>query len=110
MGTENKITISKQIRRILDGSYMADWLTGREFKWIVAFAFWAFFSIVINYNALRQIRHIDSMKKELTELRLERIALSSNLMSAGRLTSIEKRVKEENLKIGIPKTPPIIIK
>lgn len=62
-----------------------------------------------NFYGLLKIRTISRQRKELKELQMEYVTISTKLMSEKRLSSIEDRVKEEELGIEIPKTSPIEI-
>ncbi|MDO4770627.1 FtsL-like putative cell division protein [Porphyromonas sp.] len=104
-GTEK----AKKLWRYLGGEFLSDGFQVQNLKWIVAATILALVLIANNYTAIRKLRKINNLKREITDLRMEEVSISSTLMGATRISAIEERVKEENLEISIPKTPPIII-
>lgn len=77
--------------------------------WIIAIALFAVAHIANNYSGMRKIGQISELNKELKELRMEHVTVSTQLMGEQRLSSIEEHVKNEGLTIEIPKTSPIVI-
>lgn len=110
MAIENKGTEkAKKFWRYIGGEFLSDSFQADTLKWIIAATMLALFLVFNNYTAIRQLRAINNLKREITDLRMEEVSISSTLMGATRISAIEERVKEENLEISIPKTPPIII-
>lgn len=110
MAIENKGTEkAKKFWRYAGGEFLSDSFQTSTLKWIFAFTLLAIFLVYKDYSAIRKLRQINNLKKEITDLKMEEVSISSTLMGATRISAIEERVKEEQLDIAIPKTPPIII-
>ncbi len=108
--TENRKNVKKQVWYWVQGNFLDGWFRGKSLRWLIAGALLAFFMVYNNYTALRKLRKMNDLKRELTELRLEHVSISSTLMGATRISAIEKRVQDEQIDISIPKTPPVIVK
>ena len=78
--------------------------------WIVAFALLFILQGINSYTLLRGKKEIAQRNREINELRMEQVTVETTLMGARRLSSIEQRVRDEDLDLSIPKTPPIVVK
>ena len=107
---ENRRDIRDKVWSIFQGDFMEKYLNRRSMQWFVAVLIFMLFSVYNNFSSVRDLSKINNLKKELTELRLEKASLSSTLMGEMRISVIEERVKNEQLEIAIPKNPPILIK
>ncbi len=106
---ENRRALKDKIWSFWQGDFIEKYLNTWTLQLFIAFVIYLIFNIYNNYAGLRNLKHINTLKRELTELRLEKASLSSTLMGEGRISVIEERVKKEQLDIAIPKTPPIVI-
>ncbi|MDO4790244.1 MAG: FtsL-like putative cell division protein [Porphyromonas sp.] len=93
----------------LDGTWVANRWTPKTTKYVIAVVFSSFLSITASYSSMAFQRKIEKLKKEVKELKMERISVNSTLVQNRRITVIEERVKSAELDISSPDTPPIYI-
>ncbi len=109
-GTKNKRSWQKRFWNITQGTFLEGKLTLRNAMWIVAFALLFILQGINSYTLLRGKKEIAQLNREINELRMEQVTVETTLMGARRLSSIEQRVRDEDLDLSIPKTPPIVVK
>lgn len=109
-GTKNKRSWQKRFWNITQGTFLEGKLTLRNAMWIVAFALLFILQGINSYTLLRGKKEIAQRNREINELRMEQVTVETTLMGARRLSSIEQRVRDEDLDLSIPKTPPIVVK
>ena len=109
-GTKNKRSWQKRFWNITQGTFLEGKLTLRNAMWIVAFALLFILQGINSYTLLRGKKEIAQLNREINELRMEQVTVETTLMGARRLSSIEQRVRGEDLDLSIPKTPPIVVK
>ncbi|KGL51914.1 hypothetical protein HQ29_08155 [Porphyromonas canoris] len=93
----------------LDGTWVANRWTPRTTKYAIAIVLSSFISITASYTSMGFQRRLEKLKKEVKELKMERISVNSTLVQNRRITVIEERVKSAELEISSPDTPPIYI-
>lgn len=106
---ENRRSLKDRVWYIGQGDFIEKYMTPWTLKLIVSIIIYMLFSVYNNFSGIRNLKKINALKRELTELRLEKASLSSTLMGEGRMSVIEERVQKEELEISIPKNPPIIL-
>lgn len=107
-GVENR----RQKRKVwdfLEGRSLEMGLSKRTLHWSLALLAATLFLIYNNYVGMMRVRQLSNLNKELTELRVVQVSVSTDLMHATRLSNIEQRLHEEGLSLSVPKTSPIII-
>ncbi len=109
-GTKNKRSWQRRFWNITQGTFLEGQLTLRNAIWIVAVAMLFIIQGLNTYTLLRGKKEIARLNREITERRMEQVTVESELMGARRLSSIEERVRADNLDLSIPKSPPILIK
>ncbi|HRS54769.1 MAG TPA: FtsL-like putative cell division protein, partial [Bacteroidales bacterium] len=89
------------IRYILDGTL----LTREKFVKALPFGFYVVFLIIIyianNFNTEKKLIEINTINKELKELRYEYISSKSKLMQLRQSSSIAARLYERGIKIPV---------
>lgn len=93
----------------LEGGFLERLYTPRRITWIVAIALFFIVQVYNRFTGLRKIRLISDQKELIHDLKVTELNIKTRLTSERRLSTIEDRVREEELKIAIPKTPPIVI-
>ncbi|MDR3137353.1 MAG: hypothetical protein LBT73_00495 [Tannerellaceae bacterium] len=58
------------------------------------------------YTCMRKLRDIDRLQQELRDIRFEALSTSSSLTGSSRQSQIETKVKELDLPIQAPASPP----
>lgn len=109
-GTRNKRSWQKRFWNITQGTFLEGKLTLRNAMWIVAFALLFILQGLNSYTLLRGKKEVARLNREINELRMEQVTVETTLMGARRLSSIEQRVRDEELDLSIPKSPPIVVK
>lgn len=94
----------------VEGRRIEDKLNNKSLRWFVATALLVISIIYINYQGMFKVRQLSNLNRELTELRIEEMTISTELMNSRRLSTIETRLEAEDIKIEISKTSPILIK
>ena len=87
----------KFVREVLGGEMIQSG-TFRYLPFLVFIAFLAFVYIANNYYAENKIRKINSMRKELKELRYEYITSKSKLMDLSKQSQIAKKLQHTGVK------------
>lgn len=108
-GVKDRKDRRNRVWDMIEGFGIERSFSGEAIAWIVAIALFAIAHIANNYSGMRKISQISEYNKELKDLRMEYVTVSTQLMGEQRLSSIEERVKSEGLTIEIPKTSPIVI-
>ena len=106
----NTTTKKKSIRTkdVLGGKLFFNIIT-RFWKIIGLVTLMLLFHIENGYETERMHKKINSLKKELTELRFESIQVASELMYLSKQTEVQRQIKAYGLTLESSKEPPIKI-
>lgn len=107
-GVENRRK-KRRIWDFLEGRSLEMGISRRALRWSLALLGTTLFLIYNNYVGMMRVRQLSDLNKELTELRVVQVSVSTDLMHATRLSNIEQRLHEEGLTLSVPKTSPIIV-
>jgi hypothetical protein len=91
-------SVLKNIGSILDGSFLTREYAIRLLPFVFFLVFIAMLYISNNYVAQRRVRSIESLNKEIKELRNEHISVKSDLMFYTKPSEIAKRNEETGIK------------
>ncbi len=93
-----KISFTQAVGSILDGSFLT---RERVLSWL-PFAFFLVFLALIyianQYAALRRVKEIENITKEIKDLRNEHISTKSELMYQSKISEVAKKLKDEGIK------------
>lgn len=90
------------------GSISAHWIL-HNLPFVFFLGFLAIIYIANAHYAERQVRQIQTLQKEIKDLRREHNALKSEVMDNSRLSKVGKRVEELGLKKSAGKAKKIVI-
>ena len=98
--------INFKVKSIIDGTlfqkHILDNITFVLFVFIILILF-----IANRFHAEKTVRNINTVEKELKELRVESISISSELVSISRQSEVSKLVKSKGLKLEEATEPPL---
>lgn len=89
--------IAHATRQFLGGERIAEG-TFRMFPYVLFISFLAFIYIANNYYAERKVRNINSLHKELKEIKYEHISTKSKLMQLSKQSQIAKKIEQSGIK------------
>lgn len=99
----------KSIGAILDGSFLTREYVIHLLPFIFFLVFIAMIYISNNYVAQERIRNIESLNKEIIELRNEHISVKSELMFYTKPSEISKQIKGTGIKEALEPPKKLII-
>ncbi len=98
------------LKNVLDGSLLTLRSFVRQIPFILFAVLLALLYIANRYHAEKIVRKVDSLKKEVKDLRAEELTTASELMNLNRPSNVHALVTEKQLGLEFPEDPPIIIK
>ncbi|MDR1344497.1 MAG: hypothetical protein LBJ39_04000 [Tannerellaceae bacterium] len=107
-GKKKKENIS--LMYILGGGILKEEFFLKHIGKIIMVVTLMFLLISNRYHCQMRIRKIDSLKKELKEIRLESLVISVELTGYSRRSVVEEQVKRQNINLEEATTPPYELK
>lgn len=108
-GQVNSGSSKKKFWDTIEGRYVEDKFSKKTLSWVVSFAILVLLIILVNYLGMFKVRRLADLNRELTELKIEQMTISTELMNSQRLSTIEKRLEAEGIDIEVSKTSPIAL-
>lgn len=108
-----QVNARKSVKRFWDaieGRYVEEKINSKSLQWGAAIGLLVIALIYNTYRGMFQVRHLANLNRELTELKIEHMTISTELMNSRRLSTIEDRLAAEGVQIEVSKTAPILIK
>ena len=68
-----------------------------------------FFFIGNRYSCIQKISEIDRLRKELHEVKLEALTISTELTNKSKISQVEDLVRKQNLELEVPASPPYVL-
>ena len=78
----------------------------RQFPYILFLTMLALFYIGNRFHAERLVRKLGKLQTEVKDLCSEQVTTASELMNISRPSEVTKLVKEKNIGLELPETPP----
>jgi hypothetical protein len=97
---------SAKARSVLDGSLLAEESFLKQLPFLIFIAVLALILIANRYHAEKVFVLTEDNRKEIRELRSEKISIQSELMSRSRQNQVLGRLKEYNSDITVSNIPP----
>ncbi|HOK52561.1 MAG: FtsL-like putative cell division protein [Bacteroidales bacterium] len=94
----------------ISGSVLAKSSFRRQLPFVIYLAFLGFLYIGNRYHAEKLTREINTLQRELDELRAESINTAAELMFFCRQSQVQKRINESGLGLSEAVAPPTKIK
>jgi len=94
---------------IFDGSFMTKDALRRNLKLILLIVACIFVYISNHYAVIMKLSEIDTLQKELTDVKYEALTISSQLMRESRQSFVRDMVTERGLELEDSNTPPFTI-
>lgn len=94
----------------IEGRYIENRISSRSLLWVIAIGLLLIAMIGVNFYGMYNVRRLSSLNRELTELQIEHMTISTDLMVSRRLSTIEGKLAEEGVELEISRTAPILIK
>lgn len=94
---------------ILGGGILKEDFIVKHTKMIVLIVVLSFFFIGNRYSCIQKISEIDRLRKQLRDVKLEALTVSTELTSKSRISQIEDLVKRQDLDLEAPASPPYIL-
>lgn len=91
---------------ILGGGILKEDFILKHTKMIVLLVVLSFFFIGNRYSCIQKINEIDRLRKELRDLKLEALTISTELTNKSKISQIEDLVRKHNINIEAPTSPP----
>ena len=98
------------VNSILDGSFLNSEFFRKQYKSLLLLAVLLIIYIGNRYTLTRKIAQVDSLSKELTELRYDVLIQRSRLMQESRHSNIDELVKEKGLDLKATNQAPYRLK
>ena len=94
------------INEIFDGSFMTKDALKRNIKLILLIVACTFVYISNHYAVIMKLSEIDTLQKELIDIKYEALTISSQLMRESRQSYVREMVKERGLELEDSNIPP----
>lgn len=91
---------------ILGGGILKEDFILKHTKMIVLIVVLSFFFIGNRYSCIQKISEIDRLRKELHDVKLQALTISTELTSKSKISQIEDLVKKYQIDIEAPASPP----
>jgi hypothetical protein len=96
-------------REVLDGSMLTKEVVVRQLPFIIFIAVLALIYITNRYHAEKVFVMTEETRKEIKELRSEKISVQSELMRKSRQQQVLRRLREHGSDLDFAEEPPIKI-
>lgn len=90
---------------ILGGGILKEDFILKHTKMIVLIVILMFFFIGNRYSCIQKISEIDRLRKELRDVKLEALTISTELTNKSKISQVEDLVNRHNLGIEAPASP-----
>lgn len=90
---------------ILGGGILKEDFILKHTKMIVLVVILSFFFIGNRYSCIQKISEIDRLRKELHDVKLEALTVSTELTNKSKISQIEDLVDKNNINIEAPTSP-----
>lgn len=97
------------MNEIFDGSFMTKDALRRNIKLILLVVACIFVYISNHYAVIMNLSEIDTLQKELTDVKYEALTISSQLMRESRQSYVREMVTQRGLELEDSKIPPYTI-
>lgn len=94
------------LNELLDGSFLTKDLMRRNAYWFLLVVGLIILYISNHYAVIMQLSEIDSLQKELTEVKYEALTRTSDLMRESRQSFIQDMITQKGLSLEISPIPP----
>jgi hypothetical protein len=91
---------------ILGGGILKEEFILKHIKMIVLCVILSFFFIGNRYSCIQKISKIDRLRKELHDLELEALTVSTELTGKTKISQVEDLVRKHRIDIATPVSPP----
>ena len=105
-----KFRFMRNIVSIIDGRLLTSEVITRNVPYIFFMIFLAVIYIANNYRVQSKVRKIDTITKELKDLRDEHISIKSNLMFRTKKSEVANQLKDKGIKEATKPPHKIFIK
>lgn len=99
--------IRKTLQGLMSGSILTEDVVRKQFPFLVLLAVLALIYIANRYHAERVFIETESLKKEISELRSEKVATQSVLMRKSRRSEVMRLLRENGSELTESSTPPV---
>lgn len=96
--TNFRLNLTQTIGSILDGSFLTRERVINLLPFFMFLVFLAMVYIANQYTALRRVKDIENITKELKDLRNEHISTKSELMYQSKISEVAKRLESQGIK------------
>ncbi|HBS89006.1 MAG: hypothetical protein A2W91_06135 [Bacteroidetes bacterium GWF2_38_335] len=97
------------LKDVIDGSLLTRESVVKQLPYILFVTVLCIFYIANRYHAEKVIRQTVELRKEVKELRTEKIAVQSELMNSSKRTVVLDSLKSKDLNLIESRTPPVKI-
>ena len=94
------------LKGIFSGRILTQAGVVRQFPYILFLTMLALFYIGNRFHAERLVRKLGKLQTEVKDLCSEQVTIASELMNISRPSEVTKLVKEKNIGLELPETPP----
>lgn len=98
------------VNSILDGSFLNSNFLRQQYKFLLLLVLMLIIYVGNRYTLTRKIAEVDSLGKQVTELRYEVLIQRSQLMQESRQSHIHRLVEEKGLTLKSTHEPPYRLK
>ncbi|HXK81293.1 MAG TPA: FtsL-like putative cell division protein [Bacteroidales bacterium] len=98
--------IKRNLQGLLNGSVLASDFVRKQMPYIILLALIALIYISNRYHAERVFRETEQTKKEIEELRAEKITIQSKLMRNSRRSELLRMLEEKGSQLKESPVPP----
>lgn len=102
---EKNNQIRETIKGLLNGSIIAGEFIRKQIKFIILLFLLGLFYISNRYHAESVFIDTENTKKEIEDLRAEKVELQTKLMHSSRFENVLNKLKEQDSKLTEPKSP-----
>lgn len=106
---KSKTSYKVFMKEIFDGSILTKGFFVRNFKLILIIVAGLLFYIGNHYSVIMDLDELDSLKKELADVKYEALTESSKLMRESRQSNIREMVQQKGLGLEDSNVPPYLI-
>lgn len=109
MENSNNKKIKETVRGLINGSFVASDLVRKQIPFIIVLFILGLIYIANRYHAESIFRETENAKKEIEDLRAEKIEIQSNLMTNSRRDKVLRLLEEKGSILKESPVPPIKI-
>jgi hypothetical protein len=102
---KNKRSYKAFLNELLDGSFMTRVGIRKNYRLMLLVVGLIFVYINNHYAVIMRLSEIDTLQKELLDVKYEALTRMSDLMKESRQSSVLKLIEEKDLKLEVAKIP-----